>query len=182
MNNEIDVVNIRLVKDKTLYSNQQIHTSEDVIKIFAEELRQYDREVVAVINLQTDGKPININIVSIGTIDQALVSPAQIFKSAILTNANAIILLHNHPSGQCNASPADKKITKRLVQCGQLMGIELLDHIVVGDELFSFAQQGYISEYHNQDIFNEVGVAIKEAAFSQQEAKIQINITESLAK
>lgn len=67
MSREIDIVNIRLVKDKTLYSKQQIHTPKDAIKIFAEELRQYDREVAAIINLQTDGRPININIVSIGS-------------------------------------------------------------------------------------------------------------------
>lgn len=155
MSREIDVVNIRLVKDKTLYSKQQIHTPKDAIKIFAEELRQYDREVAAIINSQTDGRPININIVSIGTIDQALISPAQIFKSAILANASAMILLHNHPSGQSHPSLADQKATKRLVQCGKLMGIDLLDHIIVGDELFSFSEKGFISEYRSQDMLKK---------------------------
>lgn len=95
-NNSIEVVNIRLVQDKTLYSNEKIDSPESAVHILSNELKMYDREVAAIINIQVDGRPININIISMGGLDQAIIEPAQVFKSAILSNAKDIMLLHNH--------------------------------------------------------------------------------------
>lgn len=85
--NELKVVNIRMVKEPSLYSENRIHSPEDAVKVIAHELATYDREVFAVLNLKTNGQPINFNICSVGTLDASLVSPANVAKSGILSNA-----------------------------------------------------------------------------------------------
>ena len=149
--NGIDVVNIRLVKDKTLYSQTPIINTKTAADVLAEELRYYDREVLAVVNLQSDLKPININIVSMGLVNATIASPSQIFKSAILSNASCIMMLHNNPSGTVTPSKPDIDVTKRILLCGKLMGIELIDHIIVGDnERYSFAEEGMIEKFKKE--------------------------------
>lgn len=96
--NEIKVVNIRLVKEPSLYSTEPVHSPDDVLKVLAEELKTYDREVFAILNLKTNGKPINLNICSVGTLSESMISPREVFKSSILSNAAAFIAVHNHPS------------------------------------------------------------------------------------
>lgn len=92
--NEIKVVNVRLVKEPSLYSTEPIKTPEDVLKVIAGELANYDREVFMVLNLKTNGQVINMNICSVGTLNASLVSPREVFKSAILSNAGAFICVH----------------------------------------------------------------------------------------
>ena len=94
--NEIQVVNIRMVKEPSLYSTEKITGPEDVKKVIAKELSTYDREVFAVLNLKTNGQPINLNICSVGTLDASVVSPREVFKSTILSNSAAFIAIHNH--------------------------------------------------------------------------------------
>jgi DNA repair protein RadC len=81
--------------------------------------------------------------VSRGTLDSTLVHPREVFKAAILANAAAIILTHNHPSGDPTPSPDDLALTQRLVQAGQIIGIDVLDHVIVGDGRWtSFVELG----------------------------------------
>ena len=94
--NEIQVVNIRMVKEPSLYSTEKITGPEDVKKVIAKELSTYDREVFAVLNLKTNGQPINLNICSVGTLDASVVSPREVFKSTILSNSAAFVAIHNH--------------------------------------------------------------------------------------
>ena len=122
--NEIRVVNIRLVKEPSLYSDKPINNPDDVLEAVAGELKEYDREVFAIINLRTNGKPINLNICSVGTLDSAMVSPREVFKSAILSNAKCIIAVHNHPSGTADPSPEDITTTERLAECGRILDIQ----------------------------------------------------------
>lgn len=85
-----------------------------------------------------------MNMVSVGSINASLVIPREVFKSSILVNASAIIGLHNHPSGNVKPSKEDMLVTRKLQQCGQLLGIELLDHIIVGgtnEKMFSFREE-----------------------------------------
>ncbi|MBQ1329588.1 MAG: JAB domain-containing protein, partial [Mogibacterium sp.] len=89
--NEIQVVNIRMVKEPSLYSTEKITSPEDVKKVIAKELATYDREVFAVLNLKTNGQPINLNICSVGTLDASVVSPREVFKSTILSNSAAFV-------------------------------------------------------------------------------------------
>jgi len=153
---EIDMVSIRLVKDRSLFSNEPIDSSAAAIKILGEELKTYDRELIAIVNLQTDGKPININIVSIGTINASLIAPREVFKSSILSNAAQIILLHNHPTGNCKPSNNDIKVTKKIKDCCELLGIKFLDHIIIGDkENFSFRENDMVLNNFTSNHVNE---------------------------
>lgn len=144
---KIEVVNIRMVKEPSLYSSEKIKSPEDVLKVIADELATYDREVFAVLNLKSNGQAINLNICSMGTLDSSMVSPREVFKSSILSNAAAFIAIHNHPSGSLSPSPEDKDVTKRLLACAELLGIKMLDHIIVaGDkaQMYSFKQEGML--------------------------------------
>ncbi len=91
---KIEVVNIRMVKEPSLYSSEKIKSPEDVLKVIADELATYDREVFAVLNLKSNGQAINLNICSMGTLDSSMVSPREVFKSSILSNAAAFIAIH----------------------------------------------------------------------------------------
>ena len=146
---EIQVVNVRLVKEPSLYSADPITSPTDVLKVVAKELATYDREVFAVLNLKTNGQVINLNICSVGTLDSAMVSPREVFKSAILSNAKCIIAVHNHPSGTADPSPEDITTTERLAECGRILDIQLLDHIIVSAEtgaMTSMRSRGLIPE------------------------------------
>jgi len=142
---KIEVVNIRMVKEPSLYSTEKIKSPEDVLKIIAKELSTYDREVFAVLNLKSNGQPINLNICSMGTLDSSMVSPREVFKSCILSNSAAFIAIHNHPSGNLSPSQEDRDVTSRLLGCSELLGIKMLDHIVVAGEsgaMYSFRNEG----------------------------------------
>ena len=144
---KIEVVNIRMVKEPSLYSAEKIKSPEDALKVIADELATYDREVFAILNLKSNGQPINLNICSVGTLDSSMVSPREVFKSTILSNSAAFIAIHNHPSGSLSPSQEDKDVTKRLLACSELLGIKMLDHIIVaGDkaQMYSFKQDGML--------------------------------------
>lgn len=151
---EIKVVNVRLVKEPSLYSSEPIHTPEDVLKTIADELRQYDREVFAILNLKTNGQIINMNVCSVGTLNASMVSPREVFKSSILSNAAGFICIHNHPSGFLSPSNEDKETTRRLMQCGDILDIKMLDHIIVAGEsgrMLSFSSEGLLDEIRQKD-------------------------------
>lgn len=141
MSYELEVVNIRLVNEPSWYSKEPLDNPDKIARFMSEELRSFDREVFCILNLTTDAKVINMNIVSMGTLNASLVSAREVFKSSILSNAASIIAVHNHPSGNLYPSQNDMLITNKLMQAGELLGIELLDHIIVGGgkgEYYSF--------------------------------------------
>lgn len=92
-----------------------------------------DREYFGAVWLNTKNKPTGAEIVSIGGLDFAVAIPREIFKGAILHNAASLFIFHNHPSGNASPSPEDIKITKRIAEAGTLIGIDLLDHIILGE-------------------------------------------------
>ena len=146
---KIEVVNIRMVKEPSLYSTEKIRSPEDVLRVIAKELATYDREVFAVLNLKTNGQPINLNICSVGTLDASVVSPREVFKSTILSNSAAFVAVHNHPSGSLNPSQEDKDVTKRLLSCSELLGVKMLDHIIVAGEtgdIYRFKSEGLLDQ------------------------------------
>ena len=145
---ELKVVSIRLVDEQPLMSSKELKTPEDAVRLMAEELRKYDRELLCVLNLRTNGQVINMNVVSMGTLCHSIVSPRELFKSSILSNAASIILMHNHPSGSCKPSKEDILITKRIATCGDMLGIEVLDHIIVGSRgrYYSFGENYEMSK------------------------------------
>ena len=96
--------------------------------------------------LDTKNQPVSIEVVSIGTINSAMVHPREVFKVAMLSNASSIICFHNHPSGNIDPSVEDENITRRLKECGEILGIGLIDHIILGDRdrYFSFKENNKI--------------------------------------
>jgi DNA repair protein RadC len=103
-----------------------------------------DREQFLVCCLDAKNVSIGVNIVSIGSLTLSIVHPREVFKPAILLNAYAILAVHNHPSGDPTPSPEDRTLTTRLREAGDLLGIRLLDHLILGDDrLYSFADQGW---------------------------------------
>ena len=91
-----------------------------------------DVENFIVVHLSTRRKPIGFEVISTGTLDTLLVHSREVFKSAIVTNAAALVLCHNHPSGDPAPSEADIKVTRDLIRAGQLLKIEVLDHVILG--------------------------------------------------
>ena len=130
--NGLKMVSIRLVDDPPIYSEEKIQNPNDAVRLLLKEFDSVDRELFFVLNLQTKGRVINVNIASMGTLNNCLLSPREIFKSSILSNAANVVLMHNHPSWDCTPSKEDVLVTKRLVACGELIDIPVLDHIILG--------------------------------------------------
>lgn len=141
---QLEVVSVRLVRDAPILSDRKIQKPEDAIAVVGEVLSEMDREVVCIINLKADGTPINCNFVSMGAVNQAMAEPREIFKSAILSNAVSMIMIHNHPSGNLEPSRADTVMTDRILKLSHMAGIPLIDHVIVGGDntkYFSFKEK-----------------------------------------
>jgi DNA repair protein RadC len=146
---ELQVVNIRMVREPSLYSETPIRSPQDVLDVVARELSAYDREVFAVLNLKTNGQIINMNICSIGTLNASMVNGREVFKSAILSNAGSFICFHVHPSGCPEPSEEDKTVTEKLATAGKYLDIPLLDHCIIAGgtgEMYSFKANGLMDE------------------------------------
>ena len=140
---QLQEVNVRLClkEGAVLYSTAPLSHPEAARDVMRDVLKDLDREMVCVVNLDNKMKPINYNVVSIGSIDQSMVPIQNVYKSSILSNAASIMLLHNHPSGDVSPSSPDFDVTKKLVEAGKLMGIPLIDHLIIGGmngDIYSF--------------------------------------------
>lgn len=144
MADKLEQVAIRMVEQPPLYSNEPMNNPDVAIRVMNEFLSQMDRELFCIVNLQADLTPINMNIVSVGSLNEALINPREIFKSAILSNAHSMMLIHNHPSGNLTPSTSDIQTTARMKELGELMGISLVDHIITGrnGNYYSFRDKG----------------------------------------
>ncbi|MFM9280943.1 JAB domain-containing protein [Paenibacillus jiagnxiensis] len=92
-----------------------------------------DREVFGAVWLNTKNEPVGLEIVSVGSLNAGIVHPRETFKSGILHNAASLIVFHNHPSGNTTPSNEDVQVTKRLAEAGNILGVDLLDHIILGE-------------------------------------------------
>ena len=135
----IEIVSLRMVREKTslLYPNRTIRKPEDAAELFRQFIGDCDRESFCILCLNTKNEPTALHQVSCGTLNASLVHPRETFKLAILANSASIIACHNHPSGEPTPSSEDIELTKRLKESGALLGIELLDHIILGDGTFA---------------------------------------------
>lgn len=139
----VGIVSLKLIKENSvLYEIRTIRSPYDAYKLIKNFLIDSDREKFVVACLDTKNQPVNISVVSIGSVNSAIVHPREVFKVAMLSNASKIICFHNHPSGNLKCSKEDENITNRLKECGEILGIELVDHIIVGDNdtYFSFKE------------------------------------------
>jgi DNA repair protein RadC len=122
-----------------------IKSPEDASALVMEEMRHLDREHFLALLLNVKNQVIAKELISIGTLNTSSVHPRELFKPAIRRSAASIILVHNHPSGDPEPSREDYEVTERLVEAGQLLGIDVLDHIIIGDNKFtSFKAKGLI--------------------------------------
>lgn len=144
MADKLEQVAIRMVEQPPLYSNEPMNNPDAAIRVMNEFLSQMDHELFCIVNLQADLTPINMNIVSVGSLNEALINPREIFKSAILSNAHSMMLIHNHPSGNLTPSTSDIQTTARMQELGELIGISLVDHIITGrnGNYYSFRDKG----------------------------------------
>ena len=138
-----------LVKEKgAMYDVQKkIGSSYDAYKAITEitKVQEEAQEVFGILILNTKHKIVAVHEISRGTLNASTVHPREVFKPAVLHNAAAIICFHNHPSGEPKPSKEDIEATNRLVEAGKIMGIEVLDHIIVGDDKYtSLKEMGVI--------------------------------------
>ncbi|WP_182501881.1 RadC family protein [Peribacillus huizhouensis] len=122
-----------------------IRSPEDGAKYCMEEMRFLTQEHFITLYLNTKNQVIHKQTIFIGSLNASIVHPREVYKEAFRRSAASIICLHNHPSGDPSPSREDIEVTKRLVECGKIIGIELLDHIIIGEHKFvSLKEKGYL--------------------------------------
>lgn len=123
----------------------KIKSPQDVAGLLMEEMRRFDREHFKAVSLNTKNQVICIETVSIGSLSASIVHPRELFKNPLKRSAAAIILVHNHPSGDPTPSSEDIEVTSRLCEVGKIIGIEILDHIIIGNKrMVSFREKSLI--------------------------------------
>lgn len=123
----------------------QITTPENAAALVRPLLAGRDREHCLLVNLDVKHRLLGIATVSVGTADHTFMAPREVYRDALLAGASAIFLAHNHPSGDATPSADDRQLTRRLAQAGSTLGVDLLDHLVVGDpEWTSLARLGVL--------------------------------------
>ncbi len=144
----IDIVKIQVVKDGTIeYGKKPISGPQELAELGLKLVKNSDREMFVLICLNTKNYVNCINLVSIGTLDKAVISPKDVIKAALLSNASSIAFVHNHPSGDPQPSPEDISMTNILGKCADLFQIRVLDHVVVVDDgqYLSFLEKGLLN-------------------------------------
>ena len=143
----VDIVSCKLVREcpSITYAQRRISSPEDAATLVKDFLEDADREMMILICLNRKGEPTALHTVSIGTLSSSMVHPREVFKVAILSCASSIIMAHNHPSGDPCPSREDIDITKRIKDAGELIGIELIDHLIIGlNKHFSMKSSGQL--------------------------------------
>lgn len=146
-------VRVSLVRERADESYQipsAIRSGADVAELVRAFLHDDPRETFIAIYLDGRHRPIAIHACSIGTAETAAVHPREVFSPALLCSASALIIAHNHPSGDATPSVEDREVTNRLREVGELLGIELLDHVIIGDERFYCFQDGAFHSWRKE--------------------------------
>lgn len=144
----IDIVSIQMVKERRyLYNNSRLTAPQQAAEAFTQIIGDVDREYFVTLFLDGKNRITGLHVVSQGSLNQSIVHPRETFKAAILANAAAVILAHNHPSGDTAPSREDREITRRLKEAGELLGIKVLDHVIVATDTgnyLSFTESGLL--------------------------------------
>ena len=137
------VVLVREHGGESVKLTKPVRTSTDAAALLRPAFEGLDREQFVVMMLDTKHRPIGLNVVALGSLNAAVVHPREVFKPAVVASAASLILGHNHPSGIAEPSAEDIEITHRLREVGEIIGIRVLDHVILGDaEYFSFSDSG----------------------------------------
>lgn len=145
----IPLIRLRVLKEKDVrYSGACLDTPKRVVEIVWNLIGSTDREYLVVCCVDAKMKPTCIEIAAIGTVNACMTSPREVMKNAVLGNSYGVIVCHNHPSGIVEPSSDDFHITERLAKAGEILGIELVDHVIVGDggNYYSFREEDKLSE------------------------------------
>lgn len=126
------------------YLDGKRYTSPAQVHELFRDLAKESKEHFLCLHLDGKNRIVCLDRVSVGSLNQSIVHPREVFKSAILSSAAAVLLVHNHPTGDTEPSREDREITRRLAEVGSLVGIRVLDHVVVGDGYFSFTENGLL--------------------------------------
>lgn len=143
----VSIVSCKLVREcpSIMYDERKISSPDNAAKLVGDFLEDADREMMVLLCLDRKSQPTHLQIIAIGTLHSTLVHPREVFKAAILSNSASIILAHNHPSGDPCPSQDDINLTKSIKEAGNLLGIELLDHIIIGcNRHYSLKQNGQL--------------------------------------
>ncbi|MFQ5588615.1 MAG: DNA repair protein RadC [Nitrospiria bacterium] len=133
------------------FEGTALSKSQDVFHHYAHILREAKKEYFKIVLLDQKNKVIRDVTISEGSLTATIVHPREVFQPAVRDSAAAVIFLHNHPSGDPTPSEEDKNMTTRLVSAGELMGIPVLDHVIIGNkDYFSFADAGYTSKHKDR--------------------------------
>lgn len=169
-------VRLKLTEGNGLYSSESIDNAEKAVRVMAEAMAGLDREEVCVVNMDGKGHPINFNVVSIGSLNGSIIPVGNVFKTAILSNAASILLMHNHPSSDVSMSRQDESVTKQLMYAGQIMGIDVLDHIIVGGmtgECYSL--RTHYPELFEPDFYEQRLQYVRDAGAAWMENEVREN-------
>ena len=135
----INFYSLKMVKENsTLYETAVIKSPAEVYQAAKQLLALHEEpeEHFCILCLNIKNKIVGVHTISIGSLNASIVHPREVFKAAMLNNASAIICLHNHPSGDPEPSKEDIEITRRLVEAGEIIGIEVLDHVIIGEQRY----------------------------------------------
>lgn len=133
----------RVIRSKVYHAS--IMRPEDVIEWFEFEYGSLPQECFIALYLDTKSKLISHRVLFKGTLNESVVHPREVFKEAFLQNANSVLIAHNHPSGDCTPSKADFEVTYKMVHVAMTMGVNLIDHIIVGqNQYYSFKEHKYL--------------------------------------
>ena len=153
----IAVYRVSLIKDESIsFGGCRLNNAQEaqtLIRKLIETKGQSDREQFCIILLNARNEIIGMNIVSIGCLSSATVIPREVVKPAIIANAAAILLSHNHPSNNLTPSPEDLELTKRIVQAAKIIGIHVHEHLIIStedDRYYSFADNGIIRKFYDE--------------------------------
>lgn len=148
----IKLKQIRAVYETLTIKEEDAHYLKPMTRFSAPEqvfntfsfLRQETKEYFYTLHLDGKNRVCCVDEVSVGSLNQSIVHPREVFKTALLSSAAAIILLHNHPTGDPNPSREDIEITRRLKEAGDILGVKVLDHVIIGDSFVSFVERGLL--------------------------------------
>ena len=144
----IPIYHIKLVREgRQPVERKRVKGPQDAAEVLRAFLADTDREHFVALLLDAKNQLIGIHTVAIGSLDTCVVHPREVFKAGILANAASVILAHNHPSGDPTPSPEDRAVTRQLVDAGQMLGIDVHDHVIVGEgSLYcSFLEAGFLA-------------------------------------
>ena len=142
----INIVSIKMIRESSiLYNIRKICEPRDIVDLGKKFLDELDSEELIVACLNAKNEVNSVNVVSVGSLSSSIVHPREVFKTAILSNAASIVMIHNHPSGDVTPSKEDKEITLRIKESGTILEICLLNQIIIGDDkYYSFKEHDEI--------------------------------------